>query len=237
MAEELQDIEPLRPLLSHKPFAILSDIDGTLAPIVPNPEDARISSRARDALLQLTGQGVLVAFVTGRAPEKARELVAIPGAFIASNHGLNVEADGKTQTPDEVQQYAGWARQVIRDASALRVRGVIVEDKGPVVAFHYRTAESESEARAAIADFVSGSAAAAHFQVHEGRKVIELRPPLDVHKGTAAELLIGRMGAKSVLAIGDDVTDLDMFRAVHSSGGFGGQRCGLERGGAAGGAG
>ena len=71
MAEELRDIEPLRPLLERKPFAILSDIDGTLAPIVPNPEDARISVRAREALLALIEEGVRVGFITGRALEKA----------------------------------------------------------------------------------------------------------------------------------------------------------------------
>jgi trehalose 6-phosphate phosphatase len=214
MAEELRDIEPLRPLLTGKPFAILSDIDGTLAPIVPNPEDARISPRARDAIRQLIGQGVRVAFITGRALEKARLMVDIPEAYFAANHGLHIAAGGDTSTPEEVRRYVEWARQVIHDASRRNLPGVTIEDKGPVVAFHYRRAKSEEEARAAISAAVTASEAAAHFRVQEGRKVIELRPPLAIDKGTAVGTLVRQIGAKSVLAIGDDATDLDMFRGV-----------------------
>ena len=214
MAEELRDIELLRPLLSRKPFAILSDIDGTLAPIVPNPEEARISPRARDAIRQLIRQGVRVAFITGRALEKAQSMVNIPEAYFAANHGLHIAASGDTSTPEEVWPYVEWARQVIHDASHRNLPGVTVEDKGAVVAFHYRRANSDEEARAAIRAAVAASEAAAHFRVQEGRKVIELRPPLAIDKGTAVGTLVRQTGAKSVLAIGDDTTDLDMFRGV-----------------------
>ena len=214
MAEELRDIEPLRPLLSRKPFAILSDIDGTLAPIVPNPEDARISPRARDAIRQLISRDVRVAFITGRALEKARSMADIPEAYFAANHGLQIALGGDTSTPEEVRPYVEWARQVIHDASCRNLPGVTVEDKGPVVAFHYRRANSEGAARAAIRAAVAASEAAAHFRVQEGRKVIELRPRLAIDKGTAVGTLVRQIGAKSVLALGDDTTDLDMFRGV-----------------------
>lgn len=214
MAEELRDIEPLRPLLSGKPFAIFTDIDGTLAPIVPNPEDARISPRARDALCQLIGQGVRVAFITGRALEKARSMVDISEAYFAANHGLQIAIGGDTSTPEELRLYVEWARQVIHDASGWNLPGVTIEDKGPIVAFHYRRAHPEEEARTAIRAAVAASKAAAHFRVQEGRRVIELRPPLAIDKGTAVGTLVRQIGAKSVLAIGDDATDLDMFRGV-----------------------
>lgn len=214
MAEELRDIEPLRPLLDRKPFAILSDIDGTLAPIVPNPEDAHISARARNALLALIEAGVGVGFVTGRALEKAREIVDIRGAYFAGNHGLNIAADGFAEAPEELRPYVAWAQQVIRDASHVKIPGVIVEDKGPVVAFHYRMAEDEDAARAAIEGAIGSSEAALNFRVQQGRKVIELRPPLAIDKGTAVETLAKRLGARSVLTMGDDATDLDMFRSV-----------------------
>lgn len=216
MAEELRDIEPLRPLLDRKPFAILSDIDGTLAPIVSNPEDARISARARDALKALIEEGVGVGFVTGRALEKAREIVDIPGAYFAGNHGLNIALDGVVEAPEVLRPYVGWAQQVIRDASDVNIPGVIVEDKGPVVAFHYRMAEEEEAARTAIERAIGSSEAARHFRVQQGRKVIELRPPLAIDKGTAVEELARRLGARSVLTMGDDATDLDMFRGVRN---------------------
>jgi trehalose 6-phosphate phosphatase len=214
MAEELRDIEPLRPLIARSPLAIFSDIDGTLAPIVPNPEDASISPRARAAIQKLLAAGARVAFITGRALEKARQIVDVEGAYFAANHGINVYADGEVETPEEVRPYVAWAQQVIRDLADIDVPGVIVEDKGPVVAFHYRQAPSDAQAVAAIRAAISSSEAASRFRVQDGRKVIELRPPLDLDKGTAVVALAQSMGAAAVLCLGDDATDLDMFRGV-----------------------
>jgi trehalose 6-phosphate phosphatase len=214
-AQELASLDPLRPLLEHPPLALLCDIDGTLAPIVPNPEDARITRRARAALGELIGTGVKVAFVTGRALEKAREITDVAGAYIAANHGLDILIDGRVERSAEVEPYVDWAREVVREAAEVQhLPGVIVEEQGPVVAFHYRMAESEEEALTAIRFALGKSEAAQHFRVQEGRKVIELRPPLEIDKGTAVDSLVGRMGALSVLALGDDATDLDMFEAV-----------------------
>jgi trehalose 6-phosphate phosphatase len=214
MAEELRDVAPLLPLLEERPFTLLSDIDGTLAPIVSNPEDARVTARAENALRELVEAGVLVALVTGRSLEVARGMVDVPGAYFAANHGLDIFADGLVETPDEVRPYVAWAREVLRDTRTIEAPGVVIEDKGPVVAFHYRMAASEDDARAAIRLAIAGSEAASRFRVQEGRKVIELRPPLDIDKGTAARALVARMGARSVLAMGDDATDVDLFRAV-----------------------
>jgi trehalose 6-phosphate phosphatase len=214
-AQELRDIAQLRPLLERPPLALLCDIDGTLAPIVPNPQDARITVRARAAIVELMAAGVKVAFVTGRALEKAREIVDVPGAHIAANHGLDVLIHGRVERPAEVAPYVDWAREVVREASEVQhLPGLIVEEKGPVVAFHYRMAESEEAALTAIRFAIGKSAAAQRFRVQEGRKVLELRPPLAIDKGSAVEDLVRRMGARSVLVMGDDATDLDMFEAV-----------------------
>ena len=216
MAEELRDIEPLRPLLERTPLAILSDIDGTVAPIVSNPEEARISKRAREAMIALREEGVGVGFVTGRALEKARDIVDIPGAYFAGNHGLNIAAEGIPEAPEELRPYVAWAQQVVADTCDLQIPGVLVEDKGPVVAFHYRMAEEEDAAREAILTAVRSSDSAKHFRLQQGRKVIELRPPMAIDKGTAVEVLATRMAAQSVLTMGDDATDLDMFRGTRS---------------------
>jgi trehalose 6-phosphate phosphatase len=112
-----------------------------------------------------------------------------------------------------VEPYVEAARSVLRDVAGLKVDGLIVEDKGPVVAFHYRNALNEWAARAGILDAIGHSAAAERFVIQEGRKVVELRPPLEVNKGTAVTDLAARLGVKSLICMGDDVTDLDMFAA------------------------
>lgn len=214
MAEELRDIEPLRRLLSHQPLAILSDIDGTLAPIVPDPETSAITRRARNALRDLIGQGARVGFVTGRALEKARDIVNMQGAYFGANHGLNIYADGIVETPESVRPYVGLVADVLREIGGIGTTGVIVEDKGPIVAFHYRMAHDEQEAEAAIRAAIARSPTAGQFRIHQGRRVIELRPGLPMDKGTAVADLAHRMGARSLLTMGDDATDLDMFRGA-----------------------
>ena len=214
MAKQLRDINPIRPLLAHRPLAVFSDIDGTLAPIVPDPQDARVTDRAREALRDLMSLGVGVGLITGRDLAKAREMTGLAGAWYAANHGLTLSAGGVDETPEAVRDFLPRVQAVIRETAGVESAGAFVEDKGPIVAFHYRRAASPEEARAAIDAALSASAAAAAFRVHEGRMVVELRPPLDVDKGTALAELLRRMGAGAVICIGDDITDVDMFRRV-----------------------
>ena len=214
MAKQLRDIEPLRSLLAHQPLAVFSDIDGTLAPIVLDPQAARVTDRAREALQDLMALGVGVGLITGRDLGMAREMAGLPAAWYAANHGLTLSIGGVDETPEAVRGFLTRAKAVISETADVESAGVFVEDKGPIVAFHYRRAASPEEARAAIDAELAASAAAAAFRVHEGRMVVELRPPLDVDKGTALEELSRRMRAGAVIALGDDRTDVDMFRRV-----------------------
>jgi len=208
MAKQLRDINPIRPLLAHRPLAVFSDIDGTLAPIVPDPQDARVTDRAREALRDLMSLGVGVGLSTGRDLAKAREMTGLAGAWYAANHGLTLSAGGVDETPEAVRDFLPRVQAVIRETAGVESAGAFVEDKGPIVAFHYRRAASPEEARAAIDAALSASSAAAAFRVHEGRMVVELRPPVDVDKGTALAELSRRMGAGAVICIGDDITDV-----------------------------
>jgi trehalose 6-phosphate phosphatase len=212
LAEELRSVEPLRPLLALSPLAILSDIDGTVAPIVPHPEDARISERAHAAIQRLISAGVRVAFVTGRALEMARSMVDIPKVDFAANHGLNICVSGQAYTLEEVRPYASLAQRVLEEIGEIDIPGIVVEDKGPVLAFHYRLAPSEAQAIAGIQAALKTSPTAESFRIQEGRKVIELRPPLAIDKGTAVADLVQRLGGVATIVLGDDATDMDMFR-------------------------
>jgi trehalose 6-phosphate phosphatase len=217
-AAPLTDIEPLRPLLSKRPLGLFSDIDGTLAPIVPRPEDARITPRGRELLRRLVGVGVRVALVTGRPLEMARKMTELDGAAYAANHGLEFWIDGQEEVAEGVAEYAGLVEDVLVEAGDLEGAGVHLERKGPGVAFHYRQSRSVKAARAAILRAIESPTAVQRFGVLEGRKVFELRPKIDVSKGTATRLLAERIGVNSILCIGDDRTDIDMFHAVSALG-------------------
>lgn len=214
MAAELTSIEPLQEVILREPLGIFSDIDGTLAPVVRDPAKSRISPRAKELLSGLTALGVRIALVSGREVEAARRIVGLDNVAYAGNHGLHVWLDGAEETTEAVRPYAEQARKVLAEIGAIPHPGVEIEDKGPVLAFHYRNAAGHKFAREAILAAIQRVPAAAAFAVFEGRKVIELRPPLDLNKGTAIVHLAERLGVRSAIAIGDDLTDVDMFRGV-----------------------
>jgi trehalose 6-phosphate phosphatase len=214
VAAELTDIEPLRPIIEARPLGIFSDIDGTLAPIVPDPAAAAISPRAKDLLRQLIARGAKVALVSGREIEAARRIAPLEGAAYAGNHGLHLWLNGREETTETVDDYVAQARALLTRIGTVRFPGIEVEDKGPVLAFHYRNAADESEARRAILTTIERAGAGNTFGLYEGRKVIELRPPLEINKGTAVLRLARELGVRGAIAIGDDMTDADMFRGV-----------------------
>ncbi len=214
MAEDIGSIEPLLPLLSLRPLALFSDIDGTLAPIVSRPEDAHVSSVNRRLLRDLVSIGVRVALITGRPAETARRMTRVDGLVYAANHGMTLWIDGREEISDNVRPYVQKAEDAARELALLSVPGVMVELTGPNIAIHYRRAANEESARCSILEAISASPAANTLRLTEGRKVFELRPPVDIDKGTALRDLANRFGAAAIICIGDDTTDLDMFRAV-----------------------
>ncbi len=214
MAEELRNIDRLRPLLRSRPLGIFSDIDGTLAPIVSRPEDARISPRCRELLTRLIGEGVRVALITGRTLEMARKMTDVDGVAFAANHGVSVWIDGHDETPPAAHDYLAEAQRLFRELRGVGANGVFVEVTGPNLAFHYRRAVDQTAAREAILSAIASSSGAKAFGVNEGRKVIELRAPLGIDKGTAVDTLAARLGVRAIICLGDDRTDLDMFRAL-----------------------
>lgn len=179
--------------------AILLDIDGTLAPIVPHPSDSRVPDETRAELVRLTRRYGLVGCLTGRATEDARRVVGVDELEYIGEHGLELapEAARWSGALDRVAATAGWP----------------AERKRLTLSFHYRTADDEGRARAVL-ERVASAAQAEGLVARWGRKVLELRPPVDAHKGTAVVHLLARRGITRALFAGDDATDMDAFRAM-----------------------
>ena len=216
MAKTLTSIEPLLPVIRQRPFGVLSDIDGTLAPTVPRPEDARVPEETRALLRGLVKKGVRVALVTGRSLEAARSVAGLPDVAYAAGHGLTLWIDGRTEVAPGLEGYAALVRRAERDLEPLvsNIPGVQLENKGPLLAVHYRRTAEPEAARGAILAQIKQSPVTGRLWVQEGRFLIELRPPIGVDKGTATVALVDRLGARGVICLGDDITDIDMFQAA-----------------------
>jgi trehalose 6-phosphate phosphatase len=189
--------DPLHVLASEPGrAAILLDVDGTLAPIVAGPENALIPDETRAELARLTARYALVACVSGRPGAEVERMLGVPGVAIVGEHGLELEPDA-----------AAWAERIRRFA-----RGVDwpSEAKPLSASFHFRRADDEAAARAYLTR-VAEDAAAAGLVPRGGRMVLEVRPPVDAHKGTAVRTLVARAGVRRALYAGDDRTDVDAF--------------------------
>ena len=179
--------------------ALVFDVDGTLAPIVARPALASVPESTRAELARLERRYLLVACVSGRAGDDAARLVGVPGVTVVGNHGLEL-------VPDADNFRARMAR--FRDAV-----GLVVEDKGLSLSYHYREAPDERAARAQL-EKVAALARDEGLDPRWGRKVLEIRPAVAADKGTAVRSLLERSGAIRGLYAGDDTTDLDAFAGL-----------------------
>ncbi len=179
--------------------AVLLDVDGTLAPIVERPEDARVPDEARRELARLAGRYALVACVSGRPGADVERMLGVPGVAIVGEHGL------------ELAPEAGhWADALATFAGSVDWP---VERKPLSLTFHFRRVDDEAAARAYLTR-VADAAEAVGLVPRWGRMVLEIRPPVDAHKGTAVRALVTRAGVSRALYAGDDTTDVDAFRGL-----------------------
>jgi trehalose 6-phosphate phosphatase len=209
-------LAPLRADPAHA--AILTDVDGTLAPIVERPEQTSVPAAAQQALARLAGRFGVVGAVSGRRAAVARDLVGVEGIAYSGNHGLEVlPADGGPLRLDASLEGRGTvAAEHLAgiDPASLRAVGLRIEDKGPIQALHWRGAADEAAAEARARE-VAAAAGAAGLEPHWGRKVLELRPGGGGGKGAAVSALIESGEGIAVAAYaGDDRTDLDAFRRL-----------------------
>lgn len=210
--------EALAPLRSSPAdSAVLLDIDGTLSPIVEIAADASVPETTRKLLIAISRRFGLVACVSGRRAADARAMVSIGSITYIGSHGAELLQSGWTESvldPDVRE----WAERIDAfrrgaDTAELRRARVRIEDKGPIVAFHWRGAADEEAAREAVQG-LGRDARAAGLEVHWGRKVMEARPPVRIDKGAGVQALLRRAGSRIALYAGDDVTDLDAYRAL-----------------------
>jgi len=198
---------------------IATDFDGTLAPIVADPREARAHPGAVAGLRELAGLVGTLAVITGRPAGEAVELggfEGVPGLIVLGHYGLERWQEGALTAPAPPPGVAAARErlpQLLAETGA--PEGVRIEDKGSALAVHTRRAADPAGALAALRGPLAGLAADTGLVVEPGRLVIELRPP-GMDKGTALTSLVAERKAGPVLFAGDDLGDLPAFAAVRA---------------------
>lgn len=204
--------------------AILTDIDGTIAPIVHDASKAGVPDHTRELLRRLAGRYALVGCLSGRRAQDARRVVGLDELFYSGNHGMELLMPGDAEVrPDpSLDGHEDDARRFVDalDRSELARAGIRIEDKGPIIGLHWRGAPTE-EAAESLAHKIASKAESQGLVSHQGKKVLEIRPNVPINKGIAVAALIPARPVRAALYGGDDRTDVDAFmalRALHDQG-------------------
>ena len=195
------------------PLLIAADVDGTLSPLVPRADQAKLLAGAREAIEALLEHGVPIAILSGRGLADLRDRFDWPsGLRLVGSHGLEDSARPDVVLTAEERQRL-QALTALADRAARSVAGTWVEEKVAGVAFHYRQAARASAGSLAAKRLEEHLERMEGVTVRRGHLVVEaaVRPATKAH---AVEQLRVEFGAATVLYVGDDETDEEVFRAL-----------------------
>lgn len=219
----LSHFEQILDLIGERKPLLVLDYDGTLSPIVSDPEKAILSGDMKEKLDQLS-QVIQVAVISGRDRKDVEEKVGLGHLIYAGSHGLDMAGPGELEIPEKV---SGEILDSLKEAAGNlerklgKVKGCLVESKKFAIAVHFRNVAEEEVAivRKAVSEEL-----AKHEKLKKGtgKKILELKPAMDWHKGRAINWLFDALELKKEsgipLFIGDDITDEDAFASIYGQG-------------------
>jgi trehalose-phosphatase len=229
MKHLFKDLGILKKRLKGREIFLFLDYDGTLTPIVEKPELAVLSLRMKHILKGLAQNKRLHLFiVSGRSMADVKQLVGVDNIVYIGNHGLEIEGanisfDGFSFVRfREILEFLKW--EITKELAFFK--GALVEDKGLGLSVHYRKLNTKDESifKTFLEVITKEFFAKNEIQVMSGKKVLEIRPPLDWNKGKAVAWILEnhhsvQQKQKSLpVYIGDDTTDEDAFLVLRKRG-------------------
>ncbi|XP_021851692.1 probable trehalose-phosphate phosphatase H isoform X2 [Spinacia oleracea] len=204
-----------------KKIVVFLDYDGTLSPIVNDPEVAFMTEKMR-AVVHEVGCCFPTSIISGRSREKVYDFVQLDNIYYAGSHGMDIMAPLQ---PLRIRDWKYHAKAVDRkiqkslEEKTEAIEGVKLEDNKFCLSVHFRNVPDEDlgtleeQVKSVLEEHPQ-------FRLTRGKKVLEIRPPIDWDKGHALEYLLdslGLAGSNDVLPIyiGDDTSDEDAFELIH----------------------
>ena len=221
------ELEILRRAREADYIFIFTDYDGTLAPIAKYPDLAILPKSTKDLLLNLSRKDdISVGIISGRSIADIRSRVGIEGIFYAGNHGLEIVGPGlkfihQGVNLEDIKHIREGLSSVLQN-----IPGAFLEDKGASLSLHFRQVEEGELHRLdqIFFNFAIPLQGEGRINIGWGKKVYDIRPPVDWDKGKAMEFILdAAAGGKSCfpLYLGDDITDEDGFKMARYKGGIG----------------
>ncbi|MFH1440749.1 MAG: trehalose-phosphatase [Candidatus Omnitrophota bacterium] len=220
--------DKIKEKLESKKIILFLDYDGTLSPIRKTPQEAVIPLVNKNLLIKLSKDPVFkIVIISGRALKNIKNVIKIPRIIYVGNHGLEIEGPGikfhNNISPAVKLNLSKIKKQLNKEL--LAIKGILIEDKGLTLSIHYRlTSPKDIDiVKQTIYKIASGCLAKKIIRINEGKKVIEIKPNVDLDKGKAVLWLLPRLTGFSeknnfIIYIGDDTTDEDAFKVLKGKG-------------------
>jgi len=213
-----EHLDLFRKAIRRSPFGLITDVDGTISLTAPTPQEAKISPLCRQYLSALCKQLALVAAISGRPAIGVRDMMKIDGMVYIGNHGLEQWVGGQSEFPREAKNYFEVVKGAVEELTPLlSIEGISIQDKGVTATIYYRLCREPQSAEKDILSALENSPHAWRLEIMQEKMAIDLLPPLGVNKGTATLDLIHRYNLQGGIYLGDDLTDIYAFRAIHAA--------------------
>ena len=197
--------------ISKPRFGLITDVDGTISPIVNVPDEARVTPRNLELLAALGAQLTLMAVVSGRAAEDVYQRVGLPGLVYIGNHGMEQWTDGEVIVSPTAAAYRENLSAATPEIKQILLSGMRFEDKGATLSVHYRQTSHPEKVVKELTPIMQSIAEKYGLHLTQGRMVFEFRPPVKIDKGTAFEELVKTHRLEAAFYLGDDTTDVAVF--------------------------
>jgi trehalose 6-phosphate phosphatase len=202
--------------------ALVLDFDGVLAAIVSDPATSMLPGPVAATLTRLAPRLGLLAILSGRPLAFLVERARIPGIQLLGSYGIEQFRDGARWIDPDAEKWLGQVRDAggVLRAELAGSPGIRVEEKSVSVAVHWRQAPDHAAAADEVRRVTARIAVETGLRLEPGKLVEELRPPIDVDKGTAVTALVSAQTYTAVAYAGDDLGDVPALRAVRRAGGY-----------------
>jgi trehalose 6-phosphate phosphatase len=212
------NLNAIKESLKQSPFGLITDLDGTISWIAPTHKQAVVSPLCLQYLSELRDTLPLVAVISGRAVAIVRKMVDIDGIVYIGNHGMERWSNNRTEYSSKAENYMKLIQIAVKRLDpVISATGVYIENKNVSATLHYRLSPQPETTREKALNLLQESPQLKSLRIVPGRMVIDVLPPIEINKGTAVLELIREYKLKGGIYLGDDLTDIDAFKTIHST--------------------
>lgn len=223
LSNAMESIDDVFKVIGNKKPVLFLDYDGTLSPIVSNPEDAILSNITKNVIEKLS-KLIPIGIISGRDRQNVESKIGIDSLIYAGSHGFDITGPNNL----EMQYEEGQEALPILDEAELQlnkslngIQGALVERKKYAIAVHFRNVE-EGKVKEVEEKVMEVLGRHKKLKKGSGKMIIELKPAQDWHKGKALTWILDalQLGSENHIPIfiGDDVTDEDALKVIEKDG-------------------